>query len=488
MLESAARDIQVPPELEEAYRGHKVVAFPARGRLSVRDVVSGHNNSSNNNTDAKPRPRSLSAGRTRRTASDLVQDVYNRMGVNYKRGENTLLDDAKSEAAISEPTKNARGRELEQEGSPERRSRSLSRGRLARNWPPSQIVPPSRPIYTSASSTVPAPTGTTTAPASTAPSSSVISKSPRPTIGKMSPRPGQTSNSFGGKASPKRPAELKTSPKAESSFAEEKKEDGPHLTPSSVKDRISIYGGNTKAKKQARAVARAVDPQYAAKFAMRDHPPKIDIYGEEKKDETGDKVETTKEVEVTSDTGASKESTGSVRLKPTINLARDFLASVQAKPAILTPKSVDRPSVLTPKKVGSVLSLLTSPAPLIEIRAEDEVGGNDAGSVGMSSVSGDEFASTHVRSVKEATKKLSWQERNRLATYNSGRSSPKPTPSNDAIEKMVDERVQAHIAGIEARMESQMRMMMQQLEEKVMTRLDAMEKKLGGVDRRGKNY
>ena len=61
----------------EMYKGHKVVAMPSSSfnGMSVRDVVSSRTNF---NPD---RQRSLSAGRATTRSRDIVQEVYDRMGV-----------------------------------------------------------------------------------------------------------------------------------------------------------------------------------------------------------------------------------------------------------------------------------------------------------------------------------------------------------------------------------------------------------------------
>jgi len=133
--------LELSPEMEERIRGHKVVALPTR-RGRVRDMASG-----------RPRTRSLSAGRSRIRPQDLVQDIYDRMGVGYKRGQETKLDGEVQPSSTyleqrgRDPTPRdsdmrqpgfqdrykaaarfSRGRSLEKEAEGEqRRARSLSR-------------------------------------------------------------------------------------------------------------------------------------------------------------------------------------------------------------------------------------------------------------------------------------------------------------------------------------------------------------------------
>jgi hypothetical protein len=140
MADSPVLELQLPHAVEERLKNHKVVTIPSqgRGRLTVRDVVGVHNNNTtstgcsgghrhlaaphstrtptgtSNHSERvllggggsshhqqqqhhlpyqqqqqqQQRPRSLSAGRARsHRSNDLVQDLYDRMGVNLKKGQ-----------------------------------------------------------------------------------------------------------------------------------------------------------------------------------------------------------------------------------------------------------------------------------------------------------------------------------------------------------------------------------------------------------------
>jgi hypothetical protein len=113
--------LQLSADLQEVVKGHKVVAYPSpRGANTESPTFS--------------RPaRSHSAARTSAPrGKDLVQDVYDRMGLSYD-----------SETGVVDLTQEARpGRSREVEEGSDRRARSLSRGRLAAIWPPQASVPP----------------------------------------------------------------------------------------------------------------------------------------------------------------------------------------------------------------------------------------------------------------------------------------------------------------------------------------------------------
>lgn len=78
------------PMSDDWYHGHKVVAMPssAFGGKSIREVVSSRNENDQQQPQQRPR-RTNSLGRqpmVRPGGRNLVQDVYDRMGVSYTRG------------------------------------------------------------------------------------------------------------------------------------------------------------------------------------------------------------------------------------------------------------------------------------------------------------------------------------------------------------------------------------------------------------------
>jgi len=549
--------LELSPEMEERIRGHKVVALPTR-RGRVRDMASG-----------RPRTRSLSAGRSRIRPQDLVQDIYDRMGVGYKRGQETKLDGEVQPSSTyleqrgRDPTPRdsdmrqpgfqdrykaaarfSRGRSLEKEAEGEqRRARSLSRGRLAQRWPPNR------------SDTEP------------------LSPN-REQKQQLSPRSKSSPQQLSYGISPTRsfdmrpvykPAAAAAGDTCTREFKDEKKETDENevqdetngeekdeilrVTPPSVKDRIHVYGGGAKdrPKTPSRTIGRNVDPQYAAQFAVREKPPKIDIYAE------GKKVEEMKEdsiPEAPQSPTPSDPMTDFVKQRPktptrTIRRSVDpqYAAqfAVREKPpkidiyaekkqvdekkeesmpeAPLSPTPSDPmtdfvkqrkaiPNVETASKssTNSRLTSKTSPiahaflsaisptnktartstsasAPVREISAPaEELAVNDCGSVAMSSVSGDEYG---YRSAKE-TKKSSWQQdRNRVLAYANPNQSParptNPSKSTDDMERIIDERVQAQVNELGTRMEAQLKRHMQQIDERMTARLDIIERKMNSI-------
>lgn len=155
----------------------------------------------------------------------------------------------------------------------------------------------------------------------------------------------------------------------------------------------------------------------------------------------------------------------------------------------------NRPSFAVKGLVGSQPSSnVTTTAPLTEIAASDE-NALDSGSVAMSSVSGTEDFPVQEDQPKKASTAV-WQTRNRLRPTPCGGPTAPPvlTPNppvttgttaavgatalDPVIAKLVDERVQAHIADLETKLGAQMRRWMQQMDDKMLMRMEAMEGQL----------
>jgi hypothetical protein len=84
--ERANRTMATTLTNDQLYHGHKVVAMPssACGGMSVRNVVSSKN-TDYLATSPRCRSRSRSSRGSVSRSRDIVQDVYDRMGVNYTR-------------------------------------------------------------------------------------------------------------------------------------------------------------------------------------------------------------------------------------------------------------------------------------------------------------------------------------------------------------------------------------------------------------------
>jgi hypothetical protein len=605
MVESATAPLALSPELEELYRGHKVVALPSRGRLTVREHVSTFRGSN-------ARPRSLSAGRSRIRPHDLVQDIYDRMGVSFTRGgsrgtnasNNTNNVNANTGKEPSSPTKPAntnqfsgkadtinnnnnavffpenslneantitndkvnnstrpsiprksepltkhekfadryrfaaalsRGRTMEgqtpsESGSEPTRARSLSRGRVAQIWPPSsgnEAETPTANNVTNVSSLTQAnmasPTRNTAA--------AVATSSPR----FLQTRP-VDKNGISSSVSPTRSFDLRvnrgvvhsnsfdvrlttTAVKRDKELKVEDVDPSDDIPepPPSVKDRISVYGvaKNAVVPPSRKKVPRNIESSYAAQFAARDHPPKIDIYSEanqqqskaeeEKKEEYVDPGEkmplspthsagTSASKLRRNEGGASKVSTSSKS-----NMADAFLAKIQSSNA-----NSNNNLNLAPRKtiLAQSTPMVNSAPPVMEIVKDNNYDRDDV-SVEMSTISGDEFTqkgyhynttiTTNHKVLKENKKLAPWQTRDRVAAYNTSPSPYTSTPGKNntaqsshtstpmdsqSIAKMIDDRVQVAVAEAEARMEIQFQKKLQTMSEQALARMAHMEARI----------
>mmetsp|Transcript_14170 Transcript_14170/g.30923 ORF Transcript_14170/g.30923 Transcript_14170/m.30923 type:complete len:616 (+) Transcript_14170:77-1924(+) len=520
--------VDFTPGFEAQYRNHKVVALPSsRGRSSVRDIAAAANSAQQPQHPPIQRPRSLSAGRKRNSNSgssinndNMVQGIYDRMGVNLRRGQATdlnvtttttysgsVVDDSGNEllpspprlisggaaleaqASASEPGggsfqeryRNAvsRGRArpeqtaaptaaVEEELTP-RRTRSFSASRIGKRWPPeapsnggSSMV--EEPIHQSGANIL--------RPVAHSPPNSRRG-GPPPARGLSPKLPAPTPI----EATSPSPSWIQNHPSNNNSNGtyEEKKEDHAEPmdgnAPVSIKDRIGAYG---KPGGSLKSSLRKVDPNYAAQFAVRDLPPKIDIYAEKNQQQPQQSapVEDRQEFNESNqlpyggnqqiaaplNTVSTQESTGlpaypmagdeyeqpappqqqqqqpsrqglspirgPVRQSSKSNLANAFLAAINKQPA---QSNNIPPQAPTSHKVPT---LPPTNAPVVEInvsRESGEMGGmNDVNSVtGLSTVSGEEFSAAASRGRgggygDNNYKKPTWQRASSFTGFNRG--------------------------------------------------------------------
>jgi hypothetical protein len=526
--------------------GHKVIAYPNAHQRSLQqnsllaskssEATVGEN--SIQIPALKPvatRPRSLSASRTRRIGTDLVQDVYDRLGVT--RG--ALVDSADTDHKFPSRLQQMgtvvaaaeRGRSREPFEDPAMRTRSWSRGRLRSRWPPATAAANNAEVLSSPKPEV--------RPLRSANNyeTEVLSSKPRSFRGiddtaVLSPKPRVfRSNSEASHLSPKlrtfrdtaasiyrvhsRSTEWKDEKResvvlknSSSEWRDEKKEgdcnsqecdDEARSNVPSVRDRMHAFSGPEANKKVISP--KRVDKPYASQFVVREHPPKIDIFGGEKnresdilddKDEDVNSGSLGKHLQkhngkqlTTNESSCALDSPKSLSGKSN-HVASAFLAAIQTSPS-------DKP----------VISRSYSYAPVTEMISDDQASVAESVAVSMLSSSGsdDQMSPTFVNRLGNkqgnVCKKPSWLERGkRLSGGNKGgptttshrRASPPPsslrvgtslsTHSERAsvIEKMVDERVRARMNDLERRVEEQMRTFMQQMDAKVASRMADLER------------
>jgi len=508
-------------EVEVSHQQRSVVAYP-RGRKSTNLIM-------------KPRPRSLSAGRNRKNAQDVVQSVYDRLGV--RRGQwisdhagkpdsekpaieqsSGAVVDEEAPRAVTSPARSPRPSERRTSSSSafherfraaatksrgrapapaateqpptiqERRARSLSRGRLAKRWPPAKssqpeeepVTCPSPPqsspkltVQTRAVGGAPKEINTALVMKRLTGSSKEITEA-----GEFMDLNLDTQTDVGRVNSSDETT-------ARQDLLETKSMSGP-----SLQDRMKAYNGmicsNTRNTRPSST--RAIDnKQYAANFAVRDHPPKIDIYSnkpapilhqdEKKEDESTTHPESLTEHDLVQSprgtprmiggkattTSSTVSSLNNMSQTPRrvrgsgTKLANSYMASIQQQ------QSPRAARCSTPKS--------PTPIPVAEITE-----GNDVASAAMSSVSGTDEFHQHSQSLRmpeiSCTSKPTWQSRPKQ------QQAVSSSMDSAAINKIIDERVQAHIADMETRFGAQMRRWMQQMDDKVLMRLEAMENRM----------
>lgn len=479
---------------------HQVVTLPTtRGRETVGSPV-------------RRTTRSLSAPRTHTRAAELVQNLYNRMGVQYAYGQGTdfqsspLVDPIERRTRPTTPTTSSsssngslyggarkspppetapfgvssshrqageisrsvhdryrpsstssRGRtserlsveaQLQQEAPTITRTRSLSRGRVASRWPPvrtseqpveraSPFVPP---LQTSSSFGQPKASPPRGSPATTS----------RPTW--MEPSGASYNSNSSRSFSKETPAE------------EKKEEVAPDTatTPVSMKERIRLYGSqagvvaDAVVEPKARTVRRSVDPVYAAQFAVRAHPPQIDIFRQ---------APTTTDAATDSSTAASP-TTATARTTPKkAGLAQSYMSSIS--PATNASKALPREIA-----VGD-----------LGLQPHQQLQPTDSHSItGLSTMSGDDNYSFQGGggSKTTAAKRNTW--RKAVASSVPPPPAAPPLVSEAHVERLleerVEERVKSQMAQLEEKMDARLRLLVGAMEERVMLRLDSLERKL----------
>ena len=514
--------ISMPSEMEDLFKGHKVVALPSRGR-----PVEPTNIHSSPSRSFVRTHRSLSAGRSRARPSDIVQDVYDRMGIHYKRGDDVVAADPLLTSGSRSANANAntttsvthRGRGAEKELEQER-PRSLSRGRIASVWPPAHVA---ANLSNSTSHLV--LTSNTYRRGNLDPSKEPSLSAPKRSVGTFAPASPQTGGSANrrpssslafttttttttskgttnGKDESKEKEEGKTSLQvaipAPDHHGEDEREDILRISPLSIKDRISMYGGSCG--KSNKSNHSATPKKTLKKTTTKPPPPQIDIYEqhplqqrnsnefkftEEKKDDEYTKSPRSSRQEATAELARIRQGANcdildvsktsySTRHTSARNLTSSFFAStIQPNTKVEQNKSFQSESHTS----GG------GGAPMLEIAAannDDRSINNDAGSAALSSVSGDEFTPTNNRHQKA---KSYWNERNRVTAYAAPTAAAVPSMTskfnNDAMERLIDERVQARMNSLETRIEAQLRRFMQQMEERIIAKLDAIESSRG---------
>lgn len=503
----------------------------------------------------QPRLRSLSGGRSHGRSNDLIQGVYDRLGVDrgstwskaptnsqasnddvdpilgssstLENNSNTSSNSTggnngrptfersssfrdRQKISVQQSQPNGRGRSDEITSTDESRSRSLSRGRVASRWPPARDE-----ATGTETSNIPVP-DTSKKPAWRGlGGSSTHNVKSSYAQGSKSPKTASSNRLSPTQPSPTRlnpaksPKQIPTnmvlpSLDTEESFPKEEVEESGIADDTkegfaSVRERMRRYSGHG-AKATGPRHLRRDSKQYAANLSARQFPPKVNIYAskkehidhstsendlgiadEKKDDDAGTEFEVAtatkfSSVQSRASTYAKSHnfasgtdiSVGNSRYKAANKVSNSYISSLQPSPKPQPKASAfNAPAGVSQNKVNSFAAPVTE----ISTQLQDTGNDNDAISIAMSSVSGDD----HVQPTTPSTKRTIWQnERNRVKAI-----APAPAALDTAlVNKMIDDRVQAHIADMETRLGAQMRRFMQQMDDKILERLEKMEAKL----------
>ena len=476
------------------------------------------------------RPRSSSAGRTRSTGTDIVQEIYDRLGLT--RGElfQAVSADPKSQRlsntssssnflmSTSDKNSSDRGRQtsMTSDSNPLQRPRSLSRGRQFRSlWPPTES--------TSASSSNAKVQAKSTMRCTTAP---VLTLSPKPQGGAQSLEDISSVQSPKTRIFRNMPTEHVNaqSPKSISRQRngvypkhDSKQNDGPmdtvildgidhtpidgecFINGSSVKERMRAFSEPTK---KINKISDA--PKLLA--VERNHPPLIDIFAEErvrhnaadmaeeKKDDDLEGYSIIKQIHkqnVSKQTPEAEKipvSPRSCREKGAV-LANAFLTAIQTTPTDKVPSS--------PRTTFSNFRVP-------DANGDDQVSVPDTVTVSILSSVGSHDEHNNLSPTNQPrggsnlgmahSRKPSWLDSRGKRSSASGKVGAalpnstnqyllkpvnnshgdhvlQPASTSAMIERLVDERVQARVADLERRMEEQMRTYMQEIDAKMASRL-----------------
>jgi hypothetical protein len=475
------------------------------------------------------RPRSSSAGRTRTAGTDIVQEIYDRLGITRGAFFEAVSADPQSHnlsrkfpssnnSMITTSTKRSsdRGRQIATttDSISIQRPRSLSRGRqFHARWPP----PESGSI--SAFSTV-------TSPKSPSRNTDAVGD---PMLSPKPQRGAQNSEESGSFLSPKprifRNAQTEyvetLSPKSNSGQRitnqkhDDKQNDDPvygvisdgqtHVTNgecfingSSVKERMRAFSEpTTKNKKLSDAPKRPP--------VERNYPPLIDIFAEERvrqgaadmtEEKKDDDIETYSIVKQVQQQHLTKQppnaeappiSPRSCREKGSV-LANAFLAAIQtsAEKVPSSPRNIyscprvpdangdDQGSVPDTVSV-SILSSVGSHDEHHNLSPSNHQKGNS--SLGVSHSRKPPWLDSRSKRSSGSGKigapapSSNYQHLPKSVNSGNGEHTLQPASTSAVIERLVEERVQARLAELERRMEEQMRTYMQELEAKMTSRL-----------------
>lgn len=534
------------------YASHKVVAYPTaalrQSRLGVHrsdsstvtksntskvDSSCSNENYPSNIAKVKPefksRPRSLSTGRTRQSSTDLVQDVYNRLGVSrqdlgcceeslpFPKGSSSTPATTPDNFPSQVPQTTSRGRSRQPTtlvgmpvpDSPDRRSRSLSIGRIRTLWPPTQDLSENstsakRSIRNSAISNTVVVNGSSSHTSST--------------NGKN--LTGGTSSVFEWKDEKKEEYDPMPDSSSSNLGNQRNEKETMLLSCPSIKERMRVYVENLAPASERTLEIKSTVTGQRTKFENCNEINTVNAKNESNSCFNKAECQMSFDVDGFQQGGIGKKaaaigSTDSSIRKVHVNGRSDCRSALAAINSSST----------TTKDINCT--------PVLEIQTSKDGVNGDAVSISMSSVSGEEFSRTasvdvinspsqpiigitHVPtkhsgagyyrygSSSTDTKKFVFPERDRLSTYKYSKSvsreisvavEEKCTPipnqyvqndnvkdSSQALERIVDQVVNARMAEYEMRMEKVIMKFMQTVDEKMSQRIKTFESKINQIN------
>lgn len=414
--------------MSKLYNGAGVVAMPTERMSFEKPPRSGGDDVSTSSN--RSRNSSRSNGRSGSRSRDIVQEVYNKMGVNYVRGQSTSLETLlMNNKGLGEDLKETRGSEAPSvtprntirahdfgsaNSKSETKSPSLSRpsrGRLSQQWPPPGPMEEGETVAKSPALSV----------------SSMKSRFNRMSLPAKSPV-----NGFPKKSVERR--EIDTIKSEFGGFEDERDTRSVVSSAKSVKERIGMYRASTGGIRRQ---------SYGSNVNKR--PPKINIYDTSSVvDSTNRAADSTIEIDQSSFIGLSKNDYPSNNSVSRLSVGDAWLSAIHRS---TIPSSANTVSGNTVSKNISI----------VEIHHND-LSGDDAGSA-ASSVSGEDFLSASPK--RQVDRGL----------VKGGKRS------NANFEHMVEERVQAQIAILNMKFEAEIRRIENQIDQECKVRIESLEKR-----------
>jgi hypothetical protein len=465
--------------------GHKVVASPLR-----LDVAESNRTAPQKKDETRPRSRSLGRSRTR----DVVQEVYDRMGVSrddLKDGGNgsnaeKFQQRYRAAAAMSTPSNTyARGRPTEAlltDGN--RRARSLSRGEsVTRRWPPTQgqteqdveNMAPSltKPVEIVGDTFLKQGFSATASPITSPSRIAISSRSLQKSVAGKSSKSDKKEETSTWKAKAPDPPNAPYAPQKD----EQSEDHSEESAIPSVKERMLAFHQPQSKPTSARNFQTKSYPVLYAK-KREQHPPKIDIYSDVKRQDE-DQVSPMTVYTDQDNSGVAPEASY-IPPSPAAAMAANTAAELVRRQQ--EQRRGTRAPTVSSAKTTDPFALQPKPALVMEIAGADASGGMHVKTPSLStSGAGDSplrDGSAHRRST--------WSDRNSVAGISSSNplmnerpsmgSAGFPTP--EQLDRIIEERVQARVSSLEAKISIRMQQMEILMEERMNSRMELLETKI----------